>query len=214
MTTDDPIQTAFSEKQPHRYSRGEAIIGPGDPKDYVFLIDSGYVKASSISTKKHEHVLFFYGPGEVFPWRYLFETSEGDYYDETIYSALTDTSVIALPIETMRQRMRSDVDFTLALLHQQHKLYSRVILNLHINTSQQRVVYRLLVLADQFGRYMKDHTIIDFPLTQQEFADTVQLSRETTGKLLNDLEADGNLIWGRKNILIYTRRLEKLLVKA
>jgi len=215
MNEPSPIQTAFAEEKPHRYTRSEVIIGPSSRKDSVFLVESGYVKASSIGLKKQEHVLFFYGPGEVFPWRFLFEdNSDNDYYDETVYSALTDATVIPMSTDVMRQRMNNDATFTVALLHQQNKLYSRVILNLHINTSQQRVIYRLLVLADQFGRDMKDHTIIDFPLTQQEFADTVQLSRETTGKLLNELEADGNLIWGRKNILVYTKKLEKLLVKG
>ena len=209
----DEIKTAFATGQPRTYKRSEVIIGPTGPSDNVYLIESGYVKVSAINPKHHGHVLFFYGPGEVFPWRFLFDDETTiDFYDNTIKSALTDVVVIPMPIDEMRQRMKTDAAFTLELLHHQHKLYNRLILNLHINTSQQRVIYRLLVLADQFGRDMKDHTIIDFPLTQQEFADTVQLSRETTGKLLNELEANGNLIWGRKNILVYTNRLKQLLV--
>ena len=213
MNNDPVVKALFNQTTTTTYERGELISTFGGTEETIYLVDSGYVKYISQVERSREHTLFFYGPGEIFPWRFIFKdpSTHTRYYKSTAFVALTDAAVLTASRAAFVQAMKTDPVLTFNLFNQQNRLYGRSLFALHVNTSQQRIIYRLLVLADQFGRTEDGHVIIDFPLTQQEFADTIQLSRETTGKLLNDLEAEGYIIWGRKNILVYTTKLAGLL---
>ena len=207
------VRSLFNTNKPLTYGRGELISSFHDTEHTIYLIESGYIKYVSMAEKSRDHTLFFYGPGEIFPWRFIFKdpSTHTSYYNNTAFVALTNATVLTATRESFVKAMMTEADITFKLFNQQNRLYGRSLFALHVNTSQQRIIYRLLVLADQFGRVEEGHIVIDFPLTQQEFADTVQLSRETTGKLLNELEDGGYIIWGRKNILIYINKLSALL---
>ena len=213
MKNNPVVQALFSGSEPRSYERGELISTFLGTEETIYLIDSGYIKYISQAERSRDHTLFFYGPGEIFPWRFIFKdpSTHTSYYNNTAFVALTDTVVLTAARRDFVEAMENDASLTFNLFNQQNRLYGRSLFALHVTTSQQRIIYRLLVLADQFGRVEDGHVIIDFPLTQQEFADTIQLSRETTGKLLNELEAGGYIIWGRKNILVYVKKLSSLL---
>jgi CRP-like cAMP-binding protein len=92
--------------------------------------------------------------------------------------------------------------------------YARVY-NLNLETARERVIHRLLALSERFpdGASYKadDFVVIDLPQTQQEFASSVRLSRETAGKILTTLEAEHAVILGRKVVRVSPEKLNALL---
>jgi CRP-like cAMP-binding protein len=87
------------------------------------------------------------------------------------------------------------------------------IFNLNIVITEQRVADRLMTLGERFGDKEEGRFVIKFPLTIKELADMVNLSRETTGRVLTKFEERGLVIIGRQNIVIYPDKLSRIIDK-
>lgn len=71
-------------------------------------------------------------------------------------------------------------------------------------TTTQRVLERLLELADRWGQPTEraGQVRIVFPLTQEELASWAHVSRESTAKVLHDLRRDGIVLTGRRELRV------------
>ena len=72
------------------YNAGDVIVDCDNPPSHVYMIKSGYVKVSVISTRGNEHLLIFYKSGEIFPARWAFAGIKGCAF----YTATTPVSVV------------------------------------------------------------------------------------------------------------------------
>lgn len=147
-----------------------------------------------------------YGPGELFPLGWLFGRPH------------QSVSFIAVRNVTLHAKSREDFDVFVAkdpflleeVISMQLNMHDRIY-NLNLDNTEERVAHCILTLAHRFGVQSGQHVIIEIPLTQQEFADLVRLSRETTGKILNKFESEGYIILGRNRILADVNKLSKIL---
>jgi CRP/FNR family transcriptional regulator, cyclic AMP receptor protein len=69
-------------------------------------------------------------------------------------------------------------------------------------STSERIVNRLLELADRWGEPIRDGIRIRIPLTQEMLASWSRSSRESTGKLLHDLRIAGVLRTARRELVI------------
>jgi CRP-like cAMP-binding protein len=203
---EDRIRDAFKEAPSKRFLKGETIASELKDHQSVFYITKGYVKVVGNTSSGQQQIHFIYGPEQIFPVRVVFGDKLANFY----YVGLTDTEVISMDRSEFLKKLEEDSSLAIAVLCQQQKIFGNYIFNLRLETSQQRVIHRLLVLSSHFGTTKKDTATINFPLTQQEFADTINLSRETTSKLLNELEQKEYIVWGRRNIFVYPKKLRTL----
>jgi CRP/FNR family cyclic AMP-dependent transcriptional regulator len=65
-----------------------------------------------------------------------------------------------------------------------------------------RVAFELLDLGRRYGQTRPDGVHIDLPLSQEELADLVGLSRPTVARALADLRAEGHVLTGRRRLTI------------
>jgi CRP-like cAMP-binding protein len=73
-----------------------------------------------------------------------------------------------------------------------------------------KVAFMLLSLAEQFGTKLRPYkTRLRLAMTQQEMADALGLTRETTGIELRKLELRHIISHSRKNYILYMERLQK-----
>jgi CRP/FNR family transcriptional regulator len=92
-------------------------------------------------------------------------------------------------------------------------------LNYHmrINALEQskagdKVLNMLHFLCLRYGKDVKQDVVrIQIPLTQQDLANFMGLTRETTGIELKKLEKAGILTYGRQNYIVHTDKLDDLL---
>jgi CRP/FNR family transcriptional regulator len=66
----------------------------------------------------------------------------------------------------------------------------------------------LLRLVEEHGIFREEGVLVSIPLTHQDFANMLGLSRESVNRVLNQLKKDELLDINRKGILIYN--LDKL----
>lgn len=70
-------------------------------------------------------------------------------------------------------------------------VYAQRIQNLGYRLPRERVIACLLDLATRFGRSQGQSTIIEAPITHQDIADSINMTRETASRALELLFKDG-----------------------
>lgn len=208
----DELADFFNDGQSRPYRRKEVIASNFVNDDKIFRLEKGYVKVVSYSSRGDQQIFHIYGPGEIFPMTKLPFTPGKPlaFVNSLNFVAVCEVTVQERRLDDYNDLLIRKPQLLLQTVVQQNFIYDRLH-NLSMESAQQKVAYRLLVLGDRFGIVHDDHTVISLPITIQEIADTINLSRETTGRVLNDLESRGFIMLSRKSILLYTAPLEKML---
>lgn len=199
------LESFFATGKELHIDRRGTIVGHGADATHAFLIEEGCVKVISYTRSGNERIQFLYGPGDLFPASWIF----GPRFYELGFTALTKVTLRQKPLAEVRQFFEDQPYALAAILDQQTSGYGRII-NLNLGTAEQRMAYSLMTLAQRFGKREGDHFVVTLPFTVQELADMIRLTRETAGKVIAKFEQDGNLIFGRQQILIYPDKLKKL----
>jgi len=189
------------------FKRKETVLSTyTGPEWSSYWIISGYVKVCSYTNNGNERILFIYGPNDLFPIGWSFERSQ----QYVTFIALNSLSVVAKSFNDFRYYISKEPFLLTEIARMQSNLTDRIYI-LNVDNAFDRVAHSILTLAHRFGQRNGLHTIINLPLSQQEFADLVRLSRETAGKILNQLEDREYIILGRRHIMVDTDKLEKVL---
>lgn len=131
----------------------------------------------------------------------------------TTYTAMTDVEAIWRPLNEVSdflnrnpQAMRDIMKIVL------RDFYSRVT-DLSVSNSKQRVLSRLTYLASRFGEPAKNGTRhgVEMTITQQELADSINLTRESISIILNRLQDQGVVQLRRSKIFLDVVRAQRQL---
>jgi CRP-like cAMP-binding protein len=190
------------------FKRKETVLQtePSREEGYYWIM-SGYVKVCSYTKAGNERIHYIYGPYDLFPIGWTFSRP----YMAVSFVAMNDVTLIRKTTDEFNDFIREEPFVMTEIVRMQLNMHDRIY-NLNLDNAEERVAHKLLTFAIRFGVRSGEQVVIDIPLTQQELADTVRLSRETIGKILNDLEDKGYIILGRKRILVYNEKLSKMLV--
>lgn len=185
------------------YRRKSVIIQYDQSPDSTYFIVEGSVKMISHDRRGNERIHYLYGSGDIFPVTWLF--SERDFQIEFV--AFTDVTLYSRSIKDTREHFEQEPYSLLSVVTQQTLAYERIV-NLNIGNAVQRTAHRILTLCFKFGKKVDNHYIIDMPITLQDLADMVRLTREHTGTVVAELERKGCLVMGRRSIIVYDEQLK------
>ncbi len=194
------------------YKKGELIIRPQESSEYVYLIESGFVKAYSITKYGEENVHIIRGKGDIFPLIWVLISEHRD----IAYEAMEPTVVWRQPKNTFLDYLTTNHDATTAMLDltiRAYRTYAEHVNTLEYRTVRERVVSFLLACSRRFGTKLPDGTTqIKAPLRQQDIASSVNASRETTSRELTALTRKGMLCIDDRTIIIKdAAAMQKLL---
>jgi CRP-like cAMP-binding protein len=200
------LEKFFESGRELNFKRRQVITAIDEDPEGAYFISAGHVKAISHSRNGEETILYLYGPGEVFPVTWLFDSPIA--------------AVVFVALDEVKIRLRSKPDFLDFVTTIPGALFPVVcqqliplerIYNLMRETAQDKIIHSLMTMTKRFGEPSSNHMMINIHLTQQEVASTVRVSRETAGRVLNDLEKDGVIIQGRRHIRVFPDKLQKLI---
>lgn len=208
----DTFQDFLKSYPTRSYPKGSIIVYQGDSPKYTYVIKSGFAKVYTIASQGDENVIGFDGEYDIFPVATIFhENGEARYF----HQAFTDCEVHLVP--------RTDY---LAFV-QNHPALMEKLFNYFVDRSVEyqtringlsqpkaadKILYALAHLVDRYGKVVKRScSRMTLPLTQQDFAGFVGLTRETTGTQLKKLQRQGVLQYNRQDYLVYTDKLDALL---
>lgn len=194
------------------YKKGEAIIHPTDEPRGIYYIESGYVKAYSITKYGEENLLIIRKDNDIFP---LIWAVTNEHRDIT-YQAMSDTVIWRIAKSTFLEHVKASQNFSNVLVDlaiDAYHLHSERVMNLEYRTVKERIAMFLLTHGERFGKKMKDGSVIvSAPIRRHDIASSVNASRETTSRELMSLsrakliEIDGSTIK-----IVQPEKLEGLL---
>jgi CRP-like cAMP-binding protein len=198
------------EKYPvKRYMAGEMILYQGEVPSAAFVVKSGLVKAYNISAQGDEKPIAFSGANEILSSAWVFGKANSSMY---FFEAHTDCVLYALPRDELLVAASQDKDILSFLLDRFVTLTTAASLQLHAlehSKAADKILHMLFYLSEVHGQQQADGTVlIDLPLTQQDLANLLGLTRETTGIELVKLKRAGILALSRKR---YRLKRDKLL---
>lgn len=206
---DDTAHQSFLRKYPVKsYSRGEIVIYQGEVPTSAFVVKSGLVKTYNLTMGGEENVVSFDIASDMLPSSWIFKRSPSALF---FYEAVTDTELYAIPRQDILQKIDSDPSFKDSLFNRY--LTSYIAQSLHLNALEhskagEKIIHTLYYLSLRYGKDGKNGLVeLQIPLTQQDFASLLGLTRETTGIELNKLKKNGVISFRKKFYAINKQKL-------
>lgn len=187
------IDSCFNDGQILKFSKGECIIDGFDEPEGVYIIKQGFVKAFTITKGGLENLLLVHDTGEFIP---LIWALDGSHTEGLCYEAMSDVTVLKTSKEKLRSAMSDNEWLSQEILKQSVHIittYSQRIQALEYRTARERIVAELLNLAEMFGKKHGKKVLIDAPITHQDIANSINMTRETASRALGLLFEEGLL---------------------
>jgi CRP/FNR family transcriptional regulator len=204
----DDIDTYFSDGLLKHFCKDDIIINGNDQPQGVYLIKKGFVKAYTITKAGQENLLLIHDKDEFIP---LIWALDGVHTEGLYYEAMSDVTVLRTSKEKLRTNMESNMWLCQEILKQSVNIitaYSRRIQTLEFRTARERLIAELLNLAEMFGVQQGNEVLINAPITHQDIADSINMTRETASRALESLFEEG--LVKQVNHLFTVRRVAKL----
>ncbi len=205
---------SFASKYPvKKFGKGELILVEGEVPNYAYVIKKGVIKSYAITAEGIEKPIGFDTVGEVFPVGWIFGKLRGSQY---YYDAFTESEVYCVSQEEYVRELHTNPKLLLEI-HEQfvnHYLHFQMRINaLEQSKAVDKIIHTLHFLSLRFGHDIKNHVVqIELPLSQQELANFMGLTRETTGIELSKLAKRGIIKQDRqKYYTVFTQKLDEAL---
>lgn len=194
------------------YKKGELVIRPHESPEYVYYIESGYVKAYSITKYGDENVHIIRHSGEIFPLIWTFT----EVHRDVAYEAMDTVVLWRQPRADYLEFLEKNPEATsavLALAMRSYRTFAEHVNTLEYRTVRERAVSFLLACCRRFGEVLPDGSIkITAPLRQQDIASSINASRETASRELSILAKKGLIKVSERNVIVLDKSaLEKML---
>jgi CRP-like cAMP-binding protein len=184
-----------------RFPRGTLIYSPYEPSRTVMVLATGRVKIKDLTLDGKETILAFIEEGEIFGEMALFEGQPRGEFAETI----VDSQVLVLPRAELLWLLGQRPDVWLAITKliglRRHRIQRRLCHVLFLS-GRERLLHVLIELVEHYGQRQGRTSQVCLPLSHQDLAGLIGLTREMVTRLLGQLQAEGLVRLERRRIII------------
>lgn len=205
--------TEFLEQFPvRRFQKGEIIICEGLVPRKCYAVKSGFAKVFLTTKSGEEKAVNFMASHDLFPLTWIFgKTDVALYY----YQAYTDCDMYEVTRDDLIRHAEDDPGMFRRFFD--YTLDQNIDLMQHVHSLEQakaseKLMYAFHFLIRRFGKKItKSRTKMLLPLTQQDLANFLGLTRETTGAQLKELQHKGIINYQQQEYVIHTDRLRAMI---
>ena len=195
---DDPL-TLLPHTPVRAYQKGEAIYGPEDRADALYLVVEGRVKISRVAEGGKEVILDFYHKDDFFGAAgFLGAGRQGERA-----VALDATSVMMWSIPELKRLMQRNPALGPALLRivaEKLALANTRIESFCVDAINRRLAKALLYFGARFGQAGEGQFMHVLPVTHEQLARYVGTSREIVTQYMNQFRKNGLLNYSRRGV--------------
>lgn len=197
--------------QRRRFKKGQVIFFEGDVSDKFYIINKGKIKIYKYNKEGKEQILYILSEGDFIGYLSLLKKGKVDFNAE----ALEDVSVCILTKDDFDKIVKKTPEISLRILENLHdRLVSleNLVQTLSTKDIETRIAALLRNFAKDFGREEEDGIVIDLPLSREEMANYIGVTRETMSRKLTAMEEDGviELIGNKKVVIRDAEALEEM----
>jgi CRP/FNR family transcriptional regulator, cyclic AMP receptor protein len=200
--TDEQVRRLESRAKTRDFKRGSLIYLPSDQGDCVFVLGAGRVKIIHNTHDGKQALLAIIDPGEIFGELALSDAGPREEYAE----AMEASTVVLISVDEINRLMDEHPNLQLSVMKLSLRGVERLkrrLKALLFRSNRERVVHLLFDLSEKYGKLLKDGSIsIEIRLSHQELASIVGSTRETVTLVLGELQQEGAITVGRKEIVL------------
>lgn len=209
----DAELTKIADMTTHKtFQKGETLMNEGDQTDTLYIIHGGQVKLSKMTLQGKEQILRILSTGDFFGELAIFDSGSVSNFTavataETAICMLTRDKMSAIMAQNPAIAMKLLADVTKRLAHTEN-----LVQNLATKDPETRIANMIVEFCESFGTKKGSEILIQVPLTREEMANYIGVTRETISRKLRVLEEDGVLhVKGKK---ITVKDYDELLAYA
>lgn len=194
------------------YKKGELVIRPQESPEHIYYIESGFIKAYSITKYGDENLHVIRHQDEIFPLIWTFTEDHRD----VAYEVMEPAVIWRQPKNDYLAYLNKNPDAAMAVLGlamHAYRTFAEHVNTLEYRTVRERAASFLLACCRRFGTKNGDAGIrINIPLRQQDIASSINASRETTSRELSVLARKGLIVINDRSIFVPDpEKLQKML---
>lgn len=193
-----PVAQAAIEKCFHA---GEFLIRQDEPAEYLFVVGSGNIKLTQLSSGGDQFLLCYVTSGEMFGSIAILQNAAYPVSAE----ALTYCQVLLLPGSVIRHLMSEIPQLAMGVIrHLAGRVQSlqRQLQELSAERVEQRVARALTRLASQVGLRTEQGILIYVALSRQDLAEMTGTTLYTVSRILSGWEKRALIDAGRERVVI------------
>lgn len=199
---DDDLEKISPIAVLRHYRKHSIVFVEGQELSTVYFIQSGIIKVTKTDNNGNEQVICLLQKGEMFP--------HVGFFDDIPYpgtaQTVTDCELLALSVDGFKRLLDSNPFIAKSVMKIMDRRLLRMQRRLHgviSGDGHRKVVMSLLQLVEEYGINKEEGVYVSIPLTHQDLANMLGMSRESVNRVLNHLKKDQLLDINRKGILIY-----------
>ena len=185
--TKSPIAGFFQDQKLLRFKRGEVILRPDYLNPGIYYIEKGYVKVYSISLDGEEKIHLIFKAGDLFPLLWVFKDINREVFYEAIVDVFARRSTRDIFLKYLNESPVASRELVGKVLTISNVYVDRIG-DLEYIKSYPRLVSHLISLSARFGIKNGKKIIVDVPLTHREIAASINMTRETASRDIEELE--------------------------
>jgi CRP-like cAMP-binding protein len=191
------IITGFKKAQ-----KGEIIYFSSSDLPRIFLLKKGNIKIVAVDEDGNETIKDIIQKGDLFGELTLEADSQSNEYAKVLSDDVAICSFLMSDFEDLLLRNPSLALSYTKFVGLKMKRIKNSYSNLISKDAKTRLFQFLKDWAEKEGKKIEDKVVIENYLTQNDIAQIICTSRQTATQLLNEMEANGTIMYSRKEIII------------
>ncbi len=199
--TESELEQAAESAEKRTYQKDEPIFWEKDPADRIYIVAEGLVKMAKVSESGKEFILGFARADHVL--------GEDAVFGEEEYSfsatAMEETCITVCSKEALERLFQRSPSIALKVIYSLSRKLNRSteqLNSLAFHSARERLLAALEKMAAEYGVRTDKGLEIQVPLTHQDIASIINVSRPTATSLLVQLRNEGQLdVVGRRIVL-------------
>jgi len=187
------ISKLIKKSKVQNFPKGHTITASND-LNAIFIIKKGFVKRFQITNKGSISTHGIYGPGDLFGVMHLFKilTNQQIYTGNEVYyyEPIDQVQLYKITSENLLEAAKSNKDLYKDILSALGPHYASdiwLLENQGLSGSTHRVAHLILFYIQQYGKRNLHGWSFKPPLTHQDIADILKLSRESVSLAISEL---------------------------
>ena len=194
---EETLKDMASVSQMASSRKREVIYFPEESSNTAYMLKTGKIKISRISSDGQTVTLALIGPGEIFGEAAIL----GRVTHENIAEVVEDATVCAIDKREFQRLLEQSNALSRTVqvwIGERMRKVESKIEDLVFKDARQRVVRFLCQYVRSFGKELVDIWEVRPFLTHQEIAELTATSRQTVNSILNELKGEGKIDFSRQ----------------
>lgn len=195
------------------FNKDEILVHQGDESDQIYIVKNGIIRCYDISLEGNQQLIWLLSKDEIFPFTLLFDIDKKIRF---FYSAFSEAEVYIVNKNELADFLKSSPKVLFEICAEMTRKYDG--LHHRVNATgkpkaREKILHTLAFIADRFNAY-KPHdkqVKLSLPLTHQDIADLVGLTRETTATTLKQLKDENFIDYENQRFIVHRDKIEKAL---